>query len=441
MHKKLSGTTHQPGKLTSGHIRTLSLSALGGMLEFYDFVIFIFFSEIISKLFFPPDTPDWLRLIQVFGIFASGYLARPLGGIVMAHFGDLLGRKRMFMFSIVLMAIPTLFIGLLPTYATIGAIAPTILLLLRITQGVALGGEAPGAWVFVTEHVSPQHRTVACGSLTAGLLGGILLGSLVAIGLEVVLTSEQMIGWGWRLPFLIGGAFGLISMHLRRKLHETPVFITLKENNALASEMPIKTVLQRHWRAVVLSIFLTWTLTAAVVVPLLMMPTLLENLGLDRQQVLIAHSVAVVLAILGNVLIGMFADRYGPARALIIFSTMLGVNFWIFHTNVLIHPDWMLALYALVGFSIGVTAVVPAIIVSQFPPHVRFTGLSLSYNLAYAIFGGITPIFLVLTLNKFFLAPAYYMLFISVISCIVGWYIHKNSLDDFVEIDRRHAQK
>ena len=129
--------------------KTLALAALGGALEFYDFIIFVFFTVVIGELFFPPDMPDWLKQVQTFGIFAAGYLARPLGGIIMAHFGDLLGRKRMFTLSIILMALPTLAMGLLPTYATLGIAAPVALLALRILQGAAIGGEVPGAWVFV----------------------------------------------------------------------------------------------------------------------------------------------------------------------------------------------------------------------------------------------------------------------------------------------------
>ena len=155
-------------KLSGKDYRTLVLAALGGALEFYDFIIFVFFAVAIGKLFFPPDMPEWLRQIQVFGIFAAGYLARPLGGIVMAHFGDLLGRKRMFMLSIILMSVPTLAIGLLPTYAQIGIWAPLLLLAFRVMQGAAIGGEVPGAWVFVSEHVPQRHVGFACGVLTAG---------------------------------------------------------------------------------------------------------------------------------------------------------------------------------------------------------------------------------------------------------------------------------
>ncbi|MEO5628529.1 MAG: MFS transporter, partial [Thermomonas sp.] len=295
--------------LTRNQFKTLSLAALGGALEFYDFVIFVFFATTMGALFFPPDMPEWLRLVQTFGIFAAGYLARPLGGIVMAHFGDLHGRKRMFMLSILLMAIPTLLMGLLPTYAQVGVMAPLLLLLLRIMQGAAIGGEAPGAWVFVTEHVSPRHRNLACGSLSAGLCAGILIGSLVARSLNAALDEAQMLAWGWRLPFLLGGAFGLVAMYLRRLLHETPVFIELQARRALSAELPLKGVLREHRGAVMLTMLLTWLLTAAVVVVLLMTPTLLQGLGVDRGAALSANTLAITATVIGNLVIGWLADR------------------------------------------------------------------------------------------------------------------------------------
>ena len=146
----------------------------------------------IGRLFFPADMPDWLRLLQTFGIFSAGYLARPLGGIVIAHFGDLLGRKRMFTLSIFLMAAPTLAIGLLPTYASIGIAAPLLLLLMRILQGVAIGGEVPGAWVFVAEHVPAQRFGFGIGTLTAGLTTGILIGSLMAGAINTIYSPADV---------------------------------------------------------------------------------------------------------------------------------------------------------------------------------------------------------------------------------------------------------
>ena len=217
-----------PRPLGRSDYKTLGLAALGGALEFYDFIIFVFFAPAIGQLFFPAAMPDWLRQVQTFGIFAAGYLARPLGGIIMAHFGDLFGRKRMFTLSVLLMSVPTLMMGLLPTYASIGVLAPVLLLLLRVMQGAAVGGEVPGAWVFVSEHVPQRHIGYACGTLTAGLTAGILLGSLIASAINRHFAPAEISAYAWRIPFLLGGVFGMFSVYLRRWLHETPVFAELQ---------------------------------------------------------------------------------------------------------------------------------------------------------------------------------------------------------------------
>lgn len=227
-----------PARLGRSDMRTLGLSALGGALEFYDFIIFVYFVVVLGSLFFPAGIPDWLVQLQAFGIFAAGYLARPLGGIVLAHFGDTLGRKRMFTLSIFLMALSTFGIACLPTFASIGYAAPLLLLLMRVLQGAAIGGEVPGAWVFVAEHVPANRVGLACGILTAGLTAGILIGSLVATGINRSLTAEQIHDFGWRIPFLLGGVFGFFAVYLRTWLEETPVFKEMKARKALAAGLP-----------------------------------------------------------------------------------------------------------------------------------------------------------------------------------------------------------
>ncbi|HEY5806793.1 MAG TPA: MFS transporter [Povalibacter sp.] len=167
-----------------------------------------------------------------------GYLARPLGGVLMAHFGDLGGRKRMFMFSVLLMAIPTLLMGMLPTFASIGVFAPVLLLILRILQGGAVGGEVPGAWVFVSEHVPANRVGLACGVLTAGLTVGILLGSATASVVNLLWTTQEVLSGYWRAPFIVGGAFGLLALWLRRFLSETPVFQAMRERRQLVEGLP-----------------------------------------------------------------------------------------------------------------------------------------------------------------------------------------------------------
>ena len=365
--------------------------------------------------------PEWLPQVQTYGIFAAGYLARPLGGVVMAHFGDLLGRKRMFMFSIFLMAVPTLAIGLMPTYATIGIAAPLLLLLFRVMQGAAIGGEAPGAWVFVTEHVSPRHTGLACGTLSGGLVAGILIGSLVATGVHASMSAEAVNEWGWRLPFILGGLFGFVTMYLRRWLHETPVFTEMQERQQLAEELPIKTVVKDHLPSVTISMAVTWVLTAAIVVTILMTPALLQKMaGLDPQQSLEANSLAIVALFIGCVISGSLADRFGNGPIMAIFSVGLAISYAVFFSLMLNDTSLLFVLYPVVGFFAGLVGVVPSIAVKSFPAAIRFTGLSFSYNLAYAIFGGTTPLVVSMLLGYNPLAPVYYVSAVALIGVIAS---------------------
>lgn len=407
-------------QLTRGDYKTLALSALGGALEFYDFIIFIFFATVLGELFFPPGIPDWMRQLQTFGIFAAGYLIRPLGGIVMAHFGDLLGRKRMFALSIGLMALPTLAIGVLPTYAQIGLAAPLLLLTMRLLQGAAIGGEVPSAWVFVAEHVPAQRRGLACGTLTAGLAAGVLLGSLSAGAINRAFTPQEIADYAWRLPFLAGGLFGLLSVYLRRWLHETPVFAELMAMRAVARETPLKLVLRDHPRSVAQSLWLTWMVAAGVLVVSLMTPTLLQSAyHYPAAVALQANLLAVLLQAIGSIVAGALSDRYGNGRVLLAGSVFLGASAWLFY-RLAGDPQLLFPLYALLGAALGVLGAVPRVMVEAFPPVVRLSGVSFAYNLGYAVFGGLTPLVVVMLLKQHPMGPAYYMILLAAIGSVIG---------------------
>jgi MFS family permease len=411
-------------RLTARDYKTLSLATLGGLLEFYDFIIFVFFANTIGQLFFPPEIPEWVRQFQTFGIFAAGYLARPLGGVVMAHVGDLRGRKQMFTLSIFRMALPTLGIGLLPNYAEVGIWAPVLLLILRIFQGVAVGGEVPGAWVFVSEHVDPSHVGIACGILTAGLTGGILLGSLVAATVSAGMTHDQLATYGWRIPFLLGGAFGLLSMYLRRLLAETPVFLELKARRAIALEMPLKAVVRDYRGAIVLSGLLTWMLSAGIIVVILMTPALLEKMyGVEAVVALRANSLAALALTAGCVLAGWLTDRFGPGTVLTVGCPLLGGATYLMYTAATSDPWLIMFLYTLAGLTVGIVAVVPYVMIAIFPPEIRFSGISFSYNIAYAIFGGLTPIVVAWLLRFDRLAPAHYVGALCLLGLGIGVFI------------------
>lgn len=407
----------RPTNLNRRDRRTLLLAALGGALEFYDFIIFVFFTAVIAQLFFPPDLPEWLRQLQAFGIFAAGYLARPLGGIIMAHYGDRFGRKRMFMLSVLMMAVPTLLIGLLPTYSSIGMLAPVLLLLMRILQGAAVGGEVPGAWVFVSEHVPPNRIGFACGSLTAGLTFGILLGSLLAGAINTFYSPAEVLDWAWRLPFLIGGVFGLLAVWLRRYLHETPVFEALRERRALVSGLPLGEVLRGYRRNVFASMMLTFMLTAGIVVVILMTPTLVQKAyAITPELALQANSLATLALVFGCIAYGMAADRFGAARVCAIGAIGMMATTALLYFTLANHPEYFVAAYTLAGLSVGITGVIPTLMVRAFPAAIRFSGISFSYNTAYAISGGMTPLIVTWWLRSEPFAAVWYV----AIACVCG---------------------
>lgn len=237
------------------------------------------------------------------------------------------------------MALPTLAMGLLPTYASIGIAAPLLLLLMRVLQGAAIGGEVPGAWVFVAEHVPRRRIGFACGTLTAGLTVGILLGSVVATVINTTLSLAEHCRRRLAHSFLLGGMFGLVAMYLRRWLQETPIFIEMQARKALAEELPLKSVVLSHKREVVVSMLLTWLLSAGIVVVILMTPTYLQKqFGIAPALTLQANSIATIMLIAGCIVAGLSADRFGASKTLVVGSVLLAGCSWLFYQTVGVRP-------------------------------------------------------------------------------------------------------
>ncbi|MDR6714543.1 MFS family permease [Pseudomonas hunanensis] len=388
--------TASPPRFSRGDHRTLGLAALGGALEIYDFIIFVFFALTLSQLFFPPEMPEWLRLLQSFGIFVTGYLARPLGGILMAHFADHLGRKRVFSLSILMMALPCLLIGVMPTYADIGYAAPLILLALRILQGAAVGGEVPSAWTFVAEHAPHGRRGYALGFLQAGLTFGYLLGALTATLLAQVFSPQEILDYAWRYPFLLGGVFGVIGVWLRRWLSETPVFLALRERREQPVDFPLRRVLSEHRRALVPAALLTCVLTSAVVVLVVITPTVMQQrFGIAAGHTFALSSVGIVFLNIGCVLAGLLVDRVGAWRALKLYSLLLPVGIGALYASLVGQWSLIWPAYALAGLCCGVVGVVPSVMVGLFPAEIRVSGISFTYNVAYALWASTTPLALI----------------------------------------------
>ena len=385
-----------PRRFARADYKTLGLAALGGALEIYDFIIFVFFALTLSELFFPPQMPEWLRLLQSFGIFVTGYLARPLGGILMAHFADRLGRKRVFSLSILMMALPCLLIGIMPTYAQIGYWAPLLLLLLRVLQGAAVGGEVPSAWVFVAEHVPSGHRGYALGVLQAGLTFGYLLGALTATLLARIYSPSEILDFAWRFPFLLGGGFGVIGVWLRRWLSETPVFMALQVRREEGEEVPLQAVLRTHRRAILPAMLLTCILTSAVVVLVVVTPTVMQkSFGMSASHTFALSSLGIVFLNIGCVLAGLLVDRIGAWRAVLFYSALLPLGIALLYSCLIQGGGWVGLAYALAGLACGVVGAVPSVMVGLFPAQIRVSGISFTYNIAYALWASTTPLLLI----------------------------------------------
>ncbi|CAN7248571.1 MFS transporter [Pseudomonas umsongensis] len=386
----------RPLPFSRSDYKTLGLAALGGALEIYDFIIFVFFALTLSQLFFPPEMPEWLRLLQSFGIFVTGYLARPLGGILMAHFADSLGRKKVFSLSILMMALPCLLIGIMPTYAQIGYFAPLLLLALRVLQGAAVGGEVPSAWVFVAEHAPVGHRGYALGFLQAGLTFGYLLGALTATFLAQAFTPAEILDHAWRYPFLLGGVFGVIGVWLRRWLSETPVFMAMQARREAAIELPLRAVLREHRLALLPAMILTCVLTSAVVVFVVITPTMMQKtFGMTAGHTFALSALGIVFLNIGCVLAGLLVDRIGAWRTVMLYSLLLPLGIGVLYTCLISGGNWVGLAYAVAGLSCGVVGAVPSVMVNLFPARIRVSGISFTYNIAYAAWASITPLLLI----------------------------------------------
>lgn len=380
--------------LSRGELKTLGLSSLGGILEFYDFIIVFFFAKIISQHFFPAGIGEFWAMLNTYGTFAAGYLARPLGGVVMAHFGDKFGRKNMFMLSIALMVIPTFSLAVIPTYETIGYAAPLFLILVRIYQGIAIGGELPGAWVFIHEHAPAGHKNAFVGFLTGCVTGGILLGSFVALLMNFIYTPAELSDWAWRVPFVIGGVFGLISIYLRRFLQETPVFKKMRESKALA-KFPLEEVVKTSRFGIWISMFITWVLTGCIVVFILLMPGFVGGvLGFSPFETTYFQMGGLVCIVSSCWLTGRLADKHNPSTLCILFSAGFAVSsvafFSLLYTAAPVVSEVVLAYFATCFFA-GIMNFCPIFMCDVFPARIRFSGISFAYNIAYALSGAFTP--------------------------------------------------
>jgi MFS transporter, MHS family, proline/betaine transporter len=377
--------------MSHGAWRMILLASLGGTLEYYDFVIFGIFAPQIGRAVFPSQDP-LVSLMVAFTTFAIGYLARPIGGLVLGRLGDKFGRRGVFLASIFVTSAATLGIGLVPTYAAWGITASIIVVLLRLAQGFCLGGELPGAITYVVES-APRMAAFVCSVVFGFVTLGVALGTTIALVVGRVLPPSEAANYGWRVAFVFGGLLGLASFWLRRSFEESPEFVELKRLEA-ASKEPIGELLRTHSGHVTIGIAAQAVTAAFAGLFFAYMPAYLTTVAnYAPLTAVFAQTSGVVLHALLIVLVGWLADRYPPYLLLRFGAVVLALGAYPFFAALAAHSMSILTLMviaALAGaFVNGTFALVTA---DLFPTRIRFSGVAVVQNISQTAFGGTAPL-------------------------------------------------
>jgi len=373
--------------------KVIASTMLGNGLEWYDYALYGTFTALISKHFFPAGD-DAVALIATFGIFAVGFLMRPVGAMFFGYIGDKYGRKNALALSILLMAFPTACIGLLPTYKEIGLWAPILLTVIRLVQGVAVGGEFGGSIVYLVEHASAKNKNQMGNLSILSMLIGLLCGAMIAAVLAHLLSPEDFDTWGWRIPFILGFFIGVIGLYIRTKLDESPVFMEAKEAGH-TSDAPIKEALQHNYKEILLGIGVYLAVTIPFYLQTVFMPSfIVKFLKFSTADSLLIFTLSL-LTMMVVVPISAWLSDNKDREVVLKVVLILYVAFAIPYVYLLETNTFVTVLIAQITFSVilgAYIAPIPTLVVELFPTKTRYTGMSLACNLAAAIFGGTTPI-------------------------------------------------
>jgi MHS family proline/betaine transporter-like MFS transporter len=399
--------------------RAVSAAVIGNVLEWYDFAVYAYVAAYIAKNFFPQGDPV-TALLATFLTYGLGFLARPLGGIILGRVGDTHGRKTALLITIALMAIGTVMIGILPTYASIGVLAPLLLLIARLLQGFSAGGEWGSSTAYIVEW-APQNQRGWYGSFQqTSVVAGLLLGSGIAALFATILTNEQMDGWGWRIPFLLGGILGPVGLWMRRTIDETPAYKKVTATPVAATEDKTN-----PWLLAGRAFGFTIVWTVCFYILLNYMPTWTRTyLKLTPAAALWANTIGLLALMIFIPLMGWLSDKYGRKPLLLaccvayivlpypIFAYLLGGASYTELVLVQILFAILISMFSGPG---------PAAIAEMFPTRTRSTWMTSGYALAVAIFGGFAPFIAVWLINTFNspIAHSFYLIAAAIVSTIV----------------------
>ncbi|MFF7713134.1 glycine betaine/L-proline transporter ProP [Streptomyces sp. NPDC007988] len=415
--------------------RAVKAAALGNAMEWFDFGVYSYLAVTLGKVFFPTGNPT-AQLLSTFGAFAAAFLVRPLGGMVFGPLGDRVGRRKVLALTMIMMAAGTFAIGLIPSYAAIGVAAPVLLLVARLVQGFSTGGEYAGATTFIAEYAPDRRRGFFGSWLEFGTLAGYIAGAGLVTLMTALLSSDDLLSWGWRLPFLIAGPMGLIGLYLRTRLEETPAFAAELEKAARQErerpKVPLRDMVTGQWRALLLCMGLVLVFNVTDYMLLSYMPSYLTSeLKYDE-----THGLLVVLGVMALMMIvqpfaGALSDRVG--RRPVIAAGCAGFFLLSVPALLLIRQGGLLAVALGMG-ALGLllvcfTAAMPSALPALFPTRVRYGSLSIGFNVSVSLFGGTTPLVVTALIGATgnVMMPAYYMMGAAVIGGAAVWFMAESA--------------
>ncbi|MEU6578956.1 MFS transporter [Streptomyces sp. NPDC046805] len=403
--------------------RAVKAAALGNAMEWFDFGIYSYLAVTIGNVFFPSGT-ETTRLLSSFATFAIAFLVRPLGGMFFGPLGDRIGRRTVLATTMIMMALGTFCIGLIPSHASIGNWSPALLVFFRLVQGFSTGGEYGGAATFMAEYAPDRRRGFFCSFLELGTLAGYVAAATLVTVMTTWLGSPTMNAWGWRVPFLVAGPLGLIGVYLRLKLDETPAYLKLEAQHTAPVSFEqgnpdappreeFRRIFAEHWRALLLCFALVAAYNITDYMLLSYMPTYLTaTLGYPETHGLIILLVMMVLLMIVITFVGRLNDRVG--RKPLLMAGMAGFFVLSLPAFLLLRQGSIAAVAAgmlLLGLPLvcllgTMSAALPAL----FPTDTRYGGLAIGYNLATSLFGGTTPLVItgLISATGTDLMPAYY---------------------------------
>ncbi|QKJ86741.1 Proline/betaine transporter [Paramixta manurensis] len=415
--------------------RAIGAAALGNAMEWFDFGVYSFLAVTIGKVFFPGGSPA-VQLIATFGAFAAAFLVRPIGGLFFGPLGDRIGRQKVLAITMVMMAIGTFCIGLIPGYGTIGIAAPLLLLLARLVQGFSTGGEYGGAATFIAEYSTDERRGFMGSWLEFGTLGGYLLGAGLVTGLTAAMPADALLSWGWRIPFFIAAPLGIFGLYIRLKLEETPAFQKhMEKQEALEHSKPQLSLLQmlNKYRAQMLKcIGLVLLFNVSNYMLTSYMPSYLTGiLGLSELSGLMLIMVVMFVMMPLTLFWGHWNDRLGRRPVIALGAVGLIVLavpcLWLIGTGNLALV--FLGLMILGALHTCFSGTMPSALPSLFATDIRYSALAIGFNISVSLFGGTTPLVTAWLVEKShnLLMPAYYLIGASVIGLITVFFMRETA--------------